>query len=234
MKNTIASTATTPKFQVSKETTTVIKNIVLEGVKTLRAVKITTTYEVTRELHPKTNKPLKVIDKNPITEIVEDISYNLITVTPKELAEYRRRGISSFVLKVDGNKLYYTSIPDNICFVSSTILGVHQCAVAGHECNRLSAASDEQGGCAKVRNRSQYIERYPWITCGYESFNTRHDSFVVVNCLHYEKCPPRKKLSAEEINRAKLSLAQFVWDDVTSRTEVRERVARNNIKKFEI
>ena len=226
MKNTIA---TTPIYQTTKEITSVVKNIVLEGVKTLKADKITTTFEVKRELHPKTNQPFKVVAKNQVAEVVEHMSFDLVEVTLEELAVYRKSGISSFVLKVDG-KLYYASIPDNISFVSSTILGAHRCAVAGHECNRLSAASDKQGGCAKVRDRSQRIERYPWIKTGYETFNTKHDSFVVVNCLHYKPCPPRKKLSADDINRTKLGLAQFVWDDVESRAEVKKRVEANHQK----
>ena len=220
MKNT---NATTPNYQVTKETASVVKNIVLEGVKTLKAEKITTTFEVKRELHPKTNQPFKVVAKNQVDEVVEPMSFDLVEVTPEELAVYRRSGISSFVLKVDG-KLYYASIPDNISFVFSDILGAHRCSA----CNRLSAASYEQGGCAKVRDRSQCIERYPWITTGYETFNTKHDSFVVGNCLHYEPYPSRKKLSAAELNRAKLGLAQFVWDDVTSREEVKKRMKDNH------
>ena len=227
MMNTNAATPKTEKkFKKTKEVSTVVKNIVLEGVNTLRAEKFTTTFEVTRELHPKTNQPFKVVSKEQVDEVVEPMCFHLVEVTSEELAGYRKSGISSFVLKVDG-KFYYSEIPNNISFVSSSILGAHRCAVAGHECHRLSAASDEQGGCAKVRDRSNCIERYPWITTGYETFNTKHDSFVVVNCLHYEKCPPRKKLSAIEINNARLGLAQFVWDDVKTIAEVRARKAKN-------
>lgn len=223
MMNTIVST---PNFQVTNETTTVVKNIVLEGVNVLKAEKITTTVEVKRELDPKTNKPLKIISKKKVEEVVEPISFNLVELKPEELAEYRKSGISSFVLKVDG-KLYYASIPDNINFIYSTILGAHRCAIVGHECNRLSAASDEEGGCAKVRDHSPCIERYSWITTGYETFNTKHDSFVVVKCLHYEKCPPRKKISVIEANNARLCLAQSIWDDVRTIEEVRARKKKN-------
>ncbi len=221
--------ATTPKaekkFKTTTEVTKTTKNIVLEGVETLRAEIFTTTFEVISELHPKTNQPFKVVSKKQIDEKVEPLSFPLIEVSPEALADYRKKGVSSFVLKVDG-KLYYSAIPDNISFMSSAILGAHQCAVAGHECHRLSAASDEEGGCEKVRNRSNYIERYPWITTGYETFNTKHDSFIVVNCLHYEKCPPRKYRTTAKINEARLSLAQFVWDDVNSLAEVRARKAK--------
>lgn len=222
MKN---NTATKKKYDVKKEQSVIVKNIKLEGL-VLKADQVTSTLEVTRELHPKTNNPMKVVSKKLLNEMVEPMEFQLKEITREELIKYRREGISSFLLKLDG-KLYYTSIPDNISFVSSTILGPHKCALAGHECNRLSAASDEDGGCAKVRDRAKCIERYPWITTGYETFCTKHDSFVVVECSHYEKCPPRKKMSASESNRAKLGLAQFLWEDVTSREEVKRRMRLN-------
>ena len=218
------STTATPKFIIAKEVISVVKNIVLDGVSALKAEKFTTTFEIKRELYQKDNQQQsKLIYRHKLGEIVEPMSFNLVEVTSKELSVYRKSGISSFVLKVDG-KLYYTSIPDNISFVSSPILGAHRCAVVGHECKRLSAASDEHGGCEKVRNRSTHIENYPWITTGYETFNTNHDSFVVVNCLHYVPIPPRKKLPVDKAINAKLGLAQFYWDDITSREKVEERI----------
>ena len=220
-------TTTTPRYKVTKETATVVKNIVLEGVETLKADKITSTFEVKRELHPKTNKPYKIVRKVTLAETVEPMSFSLNEVTVEELAAYRRSKIPSFVLKVNG-KLYYTTIPDCISFVSSGLLGIHQCAIPKHECHRLSAASDEQGGCAKVRDRSQCIERYPWITTGYETFNTKHDSFFVAKCLHYRACPPKKKLPLGDVTRAKLGIAQYVWSDVQTLDEVDKR--RRKIK----
>lgn len=124
-------------------------------------------------------------------------------------------------------KFYYTRIPKDISFLSSNILGTHQCTIAGSDCRHLYAASDEHGGCAKVRNHSKCIERYPWFTMGYESFNTNYDSFVVVNCLHYEQCPPGKKFSTNEIKGATLRLAQFLWEDVKNLEKVKARIAKN-------
>ena len=216
------------KCRLSKETNSV-KNIVLDGVKALRIDEITTTFEVERELHPLTNQPFRIFSKRQVDENVKTVmSYDLVEVTPEELAVYRKSGIPSFVLKVEG-KLYYTSIPSDLNLVGSSILGEHQCAVVGHECKRLSAASDEHGGCAKVRDCCQRIERYPWITKGYETFNTSNNCFLVVQCEHYEKCPPRPKLSATQVQKAKLGLAQLLWD-VESREEVKKRLEKNGIK----
>ena len=216
-------------YLVTRKTFCTVKNITLDGVKALHAEKITSTFEVTHKLHYMTKRPYEVVGKKPVEEIVESLSFNLTEVTPAQLNEYRKSGVSSFVLKKDG-KLYYTSIPHNLSFVSSTVLGKHICAVQNHECKHLSAASDELGGCAKVREGARRIERYPWITTGYETFNTLNDSFVVVNCLHYEQCPPRKKRKTDEYD--KLKLAQFMWDDVTSRADITGRMAENHRNRF--
>ena len=200
------SNATTP-VKVNKETNILFKNIVLEGVETLKALKITINSEVKRKFNPKTDQ-FNIVYKKLINEIVEPMEFNLVEVTPEQLKVYRKSGIPSFVLKVNG-KFYYAEITTDINFVSANILGAHRCAIVGYECSRLCAASDEKGGCAKVRNYSRYIEKYPWIEKGYETFNTKQDAMVVVKCLRYKKCEPRKKRSTEEVNNAKLAIADL-------------------------
>lgn len=205
MKDTITTNPNYTATPSTQKTKSVFKNIVLDGVKTLSGEKIT-------------------------SQGVEPISFDLIEVSPEELAKYRDDGIPSFVLKVD-SKLYYTSIPRNISFIDSNILGTHQCAIAGRECNRLSAACDEDGGCEKVREQHKRIEEYSFITMGYQTFNTIHDFLKVVECSHYEPCMPRKKPSVERLNRLKLSIAQFILgDDVDSREKVIKRVSDNQAK----
>ena len=95
MKNTIS---TTHNYKVLKQTTSVFKNILLDGVKTLKAEKVTSTFEVKYELHPKTNQPFKVVNKNQLDEVIEPMSFDLVEVTSDQLATYRKKGISSFVL----------------------------------------------------------------------------------------------------------------------------------------
>lgn len=220
-------TATTPKFQVKEKTSVDFKNITLDGVNALRADEITDVFEVTYELHPISNKPFKMVSKKLKRRTVKPTSFCLVEVTPEELAEYRANLIPSFVLKVDGH-LYYSNIPRSINLLSSNkLLGDHMCGLPKHTCKHLSAASDDQGGCAKVRANSQFIEKYPWITTGYETFNTNLDAFVVINCLHYEQCSPRKKLTSMEVKNLRLGLAQFLWDDVSTLSQVRLRKERN-------
>lgn len=218
---------TTPesKYFTKKGVKRATENISVEGVKFLRAKRVERIYELKYELSEKTNTPIRMVSKKLIDENVKELSFEFKEVTPEQLADYRKKGRPSFVLKKAG-KLYYTEIPRDISFVGSKIVGRHMCAIAGKECRRLLAARDEEGGCAKVRNKATYIERYPWITDGYETFNTNKDSFVVGNCKHYEPCPPRKNLTAAEVNRAKLGLAQFYWDDVETLKEVRDRKKR--------
>lgn len=200
---------------VSEETKEIFT---LVGVEQLVQQSITTTYETVREI-----KPSRVVCKRPINHHQKTLkSYPLKEVTPDELAEYRKAKVPSFVLKIDG-KLYHCNIPEDTSFQSYTLLGPHKCATSSKECNRLSAASDEQGGCAKVRAYSVGIERYPWIEVGYETFGTKFDSFVVVECSHYEKCPPRKHYTPAEITQKRLSLAQFFWDDVETIEEWRRK-----------
>ena len=216
------------KTAVRKESVVVTRNIALEGVHMLRAEKCKSVYEIVYEVNSKTNKPARVLSKKKVSEQTKPMSFKLTEVTPEKLKEYRKNGTSSFVLKEDGI-LYHAEIPNNISFVSSEILGPHRCAKAGHECHRLSAASDENGGCAKVRDMSTGIERYPWITAGYETFNTNHDVFCVVECHHYRPFPPRNTNTVSQVNEAKLSLAQFVWPEVETLREAKIRKEKNRL-----
>ena len=156
------------------------RNIVLEGVSKLKMDKVIGKYKFFYMLHPRTKQPLNILDKELIEENVETLCFDLKEVTHKDLVISRMNKIPYFVLKKDG-KLYYTEVPNKVSFISADILGPHVC---GQGCAKLSAASDESGGCAKVRNDARYIEGFPWITDGYETFNTRTDVFVVANCLH--------------------------------------------------
>ena len=78
------------------------------------------------------------------------------------------------------------------------------------------ATSNEAGGCETIRNGSRYIERYEWISDGYETFNTRYDAFVVGKCLRHEYCQPKPYRTVAEVQALKLSLAQLYCDNVPS------------------
>lgn len=188
-------------------------NVRLDGTKTLNVDIVKESY------NPKT-----MTRKSAKKESVETKKFTLKEVTKKELIQYRKRGVSSFVMKLEGT-LYHTEIPDDLNLMTANILGKHLCAMQNAECARLSAARDEDGGCKKVRDKSIGIERYPWILTGFETFNTKRDVFVVARCLHYEKYKPQNKYTQDEIKKAKISIAQYVLDDekITSLAQVKMR-----------
>lgn len=138
--------------------------------------------EMTRCINPETGK-VEVLSG-------ENLKFPLVQVSAEDLAKFRSLDISAFVLKDDG-KLYYSQIPYNMSLYSSCFLGTHMCSNAMRECSRSFSGSDKLGGCAKFRAHSTCIENFPWIIKGYETFNTRHDCFVVISCSHYEEPLPR-------------------------------------------
>ena len=148
-------------------------------------VEVLETNEETRNVEDE-SKPInkKVID----SEIIGKIPLKIISAI--QLEEYRNSDIPGFVLK-DRDTYYYTEIRNFEVDVDD-IIGEHKCSFGRYCCKHLSAASDADGGCAKVRGLSNTIEKYDFITLGYETFNTTHDVFVVLKCSHYviseEKC----------------------------------------------
>lgn len=216
---------------VTTEACTTFRNIQLVGSTSLVAEKVTTTTEVNQKIDLETKNPIKgQTTRKRLKTVVKTVTFKLREVNLKELASYRNSEVPSFVLKTNG-KIYYARIPKDISFLSSKILGMHQCANAGHECAHLSAASDDNGGCEKVRRLSQRIEDYPWISEGYETFNTKIDSFVVTQCSHYERCH-REKVSIAYENKLKLAIAQYQWPDVETLDDVRERVKNNSYHSY--
>ena len=125
-------------------------------------------------------KPInrKVID----SKVIGKISLKIISIM--QLEEYRNSDIPGFVLK-DKETYYYTELR-NFGVDMDDIVGKHKCSYGKCCCKHLSAAPDAEGGCAKVRGLSNNIEKYDFITLGYETFNTTHDVFTVLKCSHYK------------------------------------------------
>lgn len=172
-------------YFTKKEQKQVSKNFKIEGEE-LTVEKVSTTYEIVRKMQQNGNrKELVEVSKLKSDEKIEKVSFNLSEISPKEIEKHRKGGKPTFFLKMN-DKYYFTEIPESLTFENSKLLGVHRCAFAGHECQRLSAAKEENGGCKKVRDRVKRIERYPWIKIGYETANTIFDCFIVIECSHYE------------------------------------------------
>ena len=152
---------------------------------------VTEIHEIFRLYFPGTQKYGKFIE-DTILEKQERIveSFALRKISIDELTEIRKQNISGFVLK-ENNKYYFTQIPKNLRFIYVENFGLHMCA----HCNHMSADSDENGGCQKVRIGSNHIEFFDWIESGYETFHTRQDSFLVSNCSHHCTIPKRARIS---------------------------------------
>ena len=140
--------------------------------------------------------------------------HKLQSVTADELLEIRKKQIPIFILKLEGERLFYTEIPKRLSFLKSACFGVHVCAGRGSTdvCEHLSTASDARGGCAKVRCGSIMIERFPFIKVGYETYCTNKDVFVVIECANYERCKPKDTLSFSEIKKVKRSLHDLYFN----------------------
>lgn len=221
MKNNI-----TPSYHTSIEEYRNYKNFKLElegEERVLTAEMCHRVYIIKRKILR--NGETRITNKSLKSQEVKDVSWPLRETDIKELAEYRRLGTPSFVLKVDG-RLYHTIVPKDISLLSTDLIWVHKCARPNHECSRLSAASDEDGGCAKVRNYAWGIEYYSFIQSGYELFGINGYGFVVGKCTHYKKCGPSSKISPEAKKQLKLGLAQHIWEDIESHEQLRRQLRR--------
>lgn len=171
----------------------------------------------------------KLISKKEYLPKTEDLHFELKKVDKEEIKKLRKCKKPSLLIKEYGN-YYYTNIPADVRLGNVDLLSdkeQHMCVPGNATCRYLSAASDQNGGCAKVRDGSIGIERYPWITVGYETFNTKYDCFVVGSCDHFAESLPEPKRTVKEIKKLKIGLAQNIWPDVTDLTQVNERYNRN-------
>ena len=215
-----STTAIESNFQVTRKSSTT-STYELQGVEVLKVTRTRKVLESKYELNPETNAKAVVYKDIKVSEETNEFEYPLVEITTEELAEYRKSNIPSIVFKMDG-KLYYSKIPKKMNLVSSAILGPHVCAVNDRECGRHYPVSEKEGGCSKVLTGARCIEKFPWITSGYETFNVQHCAFVVACCAHYRPCPPpKRKLTVQQRNELKLAIAQFIWPDVKTLAEVR-------------
>lgn len=138
----------------------------LDG-KTLLIDRVTTFNSI-----PASDRPTCIVDS--IAKVP------LMKITAEELQVLRDAQRPGFVFKENGN-YYFAKIPAKTNLVSEHLLGAHLCATCPH----LSAKSDEEGGCAKVRNRSMFIENYDFVVVGYETIGTVCNAFDVVKCTNH-------------------------------------------------
>ena len=159
------------------------------------------------------------------------LEYDFREIDEETLLSYRMSEKTGIVMK-EGEKLFFSESDKNAKTLVRDI--PHMCGKVGCECKRLSAASDENGGCAKVRDasltlsernnkiatkRSKRIEKYPFVECGFEMINNEDGFLVIAKCSNYEKVPPRST------DTSTLSAPHKMWeeDDIRRRKEAEAR-----------
>lgn len=145
--------------------------------------------------------------KNGVTRKNEMVEFPLTEVSVDAIQELRDSGNPVFLYK-ENNKLYYTELPAKIHY-DVLLAGEHQCASATSDCRRLSAETDERGGCKKVRDRHLKLENYPFIKKGYQVFNTSNNCLVVLECKNFEETPS-KQINNESLANA-MEAAKQLW-----------------------
>ena len=141
--------------------------------------------------------PIRTLYTEELSREKETLTCFLRETSTEELNEHRRNGTPMFIYK-KGDILYCTEIPKNLNLLTTSVLEkCHKCASPGKECCRLLAASDEEGGCTKVRDRGRQkrIEKYPFVEEGYETIGTWQKVLIVAECTRatYNVKPTKKK-----------------------------------------
>ena len=152
------------------------------------------------------------LDKKTLCLYIGNEVFPLIPTTAEEIGNLRAKKCAAFIYKKNG-ALYYTKIPKSLSLLGAKLLGNHLCAADKNVCSHLSAASDEDGGCEKVRNFSQGIENFSFILTGYETINTITNAFTVSECINHVKTLPRE-IAPGTKKQLLLSLAHFAYDDI--------------------
>ncbi len=158
--------------------------------------------------------------------VKEEYYIPLQKVTPAQLAELRLIIDRGFVVKgIHSKDLFF----GDISALPNVRLMLTQGEVISHICNscsRQSALPDEQGGCAKCRNFAKEIEKFPWITSGYEFWGNTSDVFMVTTCDHYEHDNNLRFKSKALSTEKKVQLAQYLWEWVESYPDVRAEMRK--------
>lgn len=143
-------------------------------------------------------------------DIIKELNFPLSLSSQDEIFSARLSTAPGFILKVE-NLLYYSQIPYNLNLKAVSFS--HLCAINNSECSHLIATPSILGGCPKVQDRfiefydkndsyssyidtledSKRIEKYDFISLGFETFNTISNTFCVIKCNNYEKCVQKEE-----------------------------------------
>lgn len=158
---------------------------------------------------------------------IRNCNYLLARKTKKQINALRQEGRPLLIVKENG--ILYAGTIYGMYFNSNS---GHLCSRGGETCDRLSAKTDEEGGCRKVRQRSRGIEVCDFITRGFEAVHTEQkcDCLVVEECENFRPSPKDKSLSPLERQKSALALMQEIVPDILTYEELRRRISRNEAK----
>ncbi len=154
--------------------------------------------------------------------------FSLTKVSVTQLKDFRRTYNKPFLVLKEGNLLWIAKIRKGLPFLSSDPFNKHMCASSsGIICKRLSAKPDEAGGCARIRELGYAcIEDYDFVKLGFQTVGLSQNTFTIVECTHFGKAAPRRTRSIEEINKSRLGLGQFMWDDIEDLNQLSQRIKK--------
>lgn len=153
-------------------------------------------YEEVEEVNPRFG--FKIKSKRVVKTESSIEEYKLEEVSEEELYKIREYKLPAFIMK-ENDRYFYAWIPFELRLLGSMTVE-HKCAPRNDVCKRLTPLPDNLGGCAKVRAKNPRIEKYDWITKGYESVHTVCDCFIVLECEHHELESGESKLSNKIAN----------------------------------
>lgn len=160
-----------------------------------------------------------------ITEICEYSIFQLDPISKAEIIEKRISRIPAFILKLDADTFYYTEIPKETRFnTSESKKDTHLCQTCKKflKCRKVLDGSVVENRArtnseiSAISNSSR-IEKFRFITEGFETFNVINTNFKVKECSNYEYKDPfktRRKLSTAKKDIDLVLLAQFLNPDI--------------------
>lgn len=150
----------------------------------------------------------------------KDYAIPLKKSTPAEVVKLRMTRKPGFVLRDKNGKLYCATIPNCHLIPEETELETHMCrnCVKGCKCEKIhdnSLEGNMSNGKKYVlaMEMSKRLEKYPFITYGYQIFNALdNNELTVCQCKHFTNYRPKSYLTPQEIRNAKQTLYDFLYD----------------------
>lgn len=191
--------------------------------------------EIVREGNDNPGQSRRYVISETISKIWDESTlYPMREVSAEELMQLRLSKKPGVVYK-NGDKLFYTTIPDTLNLNSHAVKNIskhacgNHCSMVCRGCPRTSdhtvASQQKLGKSFNAAVVSSWrIEKYPFVTEGIETFNMRasNDAFRVLGCENYYT---RTKRNMRPSTDLKLNLASQFWDDFNGTyAEMRHRI----------